>query len=109
MTVWPKRGASDTRTERGTVMSSVSSGKWPRTSAGDVAREVRPPVVHREDDRRDVDRGVEVLLDHLDGADELRQALERVVLALNRDEHLARDDHGVEGQRPRLGGQSMKT
>ena len=43
MTVWPWLGASEMRTERGTVLRSTCSGKWLRTSSATWAdRRVLP-------------------------------------------------------------------
>ena len=52
--------------------------------------EVRPRVEHREDDSVDGQRRVQVIADEVDGRDELAEALERVVLALERHEHRVR-------------------
>ena len=42
--------------------------------------------------------GIEVCLDHLDVAQQLPHALEGVVLALDRDQHLRRGDERVDGE-----------
>ena len=56
---------------------------------GDLLREAGAAVVHRQQDRGEAQPRVEVLLDHPHGAEQLAEALERVVLALDRDEQLA--------------------
>ena len=57
-----------------------------------------PAVVHREQHGTDDQPGVQVGLDHLDAAEQLGQPLEGVVLALDRDEHLASPDQRVQRQ-----------
>ena len=64
----------------------------------DLGREPRPAVVHGEQDRREAQVGVQVLLDELDVAQQLREAFERVVLALDRNQHLACRDERVDRQ-----------
>ncbi len=66
----------------------------------DLRGEVGAPVVHGEKDGRDVQPGVEVHLDHLDVLEQLAQPLERVVLALDGDEHLVSRDERVDGEQP---------
>jgi hypothetical protein len=54
--------------------------------SGDVRREVRPAVVHREDDALHLETRIQVVADEIQGRDQLSEALESVVLALKRDE-----------------------
>ena len=67
---------------------------------GHLLREVGARVVHGQQDRGEPQVGVEVLLDQFDVAEQLRETLECVVLALDRDEHLARGDERVDRQQP---------
>ena len=68
-----------------------------------LLREVRPRVVHGEQDGRETKVGVEMLLDELDVAEELREALERVVLALDWNKNLTCSDEGVDRQQAQRG------
>ena len=54
---------------------------------GDFRRQVRASVEHRENDPLDREFGVQMVPDEVDRRGELAQPLERVVLALDRDEH----------------------
>ena len=63
-----------------------------------LLREIEPRVVHREKDAIDREGWVEVSLHEFHGIEELRQALERVVLALDRNEHAVGGREHVEGQ-----------
>ena len=81
--------------------SRTSSATW---AASRVRR-----VVHRQQDRRDVQPRVEVRLDQLDGLEQLAEPLERVVLALDRDAASRRPaTSALSVSRPSDGGQSMK-
>ena len=53
----------------------------------DLGREVRARVVHGQDDALDREVRVEVVADQVDRRDQLGQALQGVVLALDRDHH----------------------
>ena len=55
---------------------------------GDAGGETRARVVHRHEDRGHDEPRVEVLAHHLHGLEQLSEPLERVVLGLDRDEHL---------------------
>ena len=55
-------------------------------------------VVHREKDRGYAQRGVQVGANQIDVADQLTQPLQRVVLALDRNEDLGGRDQRVQGQ-----------
>ena len=61
------------------------------------------PVVHGQQDRGDLELRVEVLPDQVDVVDQLVQALQRVVLALDRDQHLLRGDQRVDRQQAERG------
>ena len=65
MTVWPWLGASEIRTERGMVVLSTSSSKWPDL-VGDLGGEPGPPVVHGQQDGGDDQAWIQVALDQLD-------------------------------------------
>src|SRR3954471_4794729 len=64
----------------------------------DLVRELRTGVVHDEHDRTELQRLIEVLLDQCDVPQQLAQALERVVLALDRYEDLGGRRQAVHGQ-----------
>ncbi len=64
----------------------------------DLGGEVGAGVEHREHDARDREVRVEVVADEVDGGDQLRQALQRVVLALDGDQHGVRAGERVDGQ-----------
>jgi hypothetical protein len=68
--------------------------------AGDLVGELGAAVVHRQQDRRDVQARVEVGAHEVDVAQQLAEALQRVVLALDRDQHLVRRDERVDRQQP---------
>src|SRR5690606_3952274 len=53
----------------------------------DLARQVEPLVVHGEEDTFDLEARVQVPLDQPHGVQELRETLQRVELALDRDEY----------------------
>ena len=63
---------------------------------GDLLREPGTTVVHRQDDRRQMDRRIQVLLNHPDAAEQLAEALECVVLALDGDHQLAGGREGID-------------
>ena len=65
----------------------------------DLRREPRAPVDHRQQDPRDREPRVEPRLDEVDRAEQLREALERVVLGLHRHEHAVGGGERVDGQR----------
>ena len=62
---------------------------------GHLVGQLGPAVVHGEQDRRDPQRRVQVRLHQLDVAEQLAEPLQRVVLALDRDQHLVRGHHRV--------------
>src|SRR5216683_4764272 len=64
----------------------------------DLHREPVSAVLHGEDDREDLEFLVEPLTHGLDGVQELRQTLQRVVLALHRDDHAVAGGEGVHGE-----------
>ena len=64
--------------------------RWPEVRAnlgGNLRRQVRAGVEHREDDAAHRERRVQVVAHQVDRRDQLREALERVVLALHGDQH----------------------
>ena len=65
---------------------------------GDLCRQSRPGVIHRQQDRGDVQPRIEVRPDEVDIAHQLTEPLEGVVLALNRDEHLCPRHQGIDRQ-----------
>src|SRR6201987_5386432 len=65
---------------------------------GHLIGELGPAVVHGQDDRADVQAGVQMDLDHLDVVHQLGHSLQRVVLALGRDQYLGSGDQRVDGQ-----------
>ena len=67
---------------------------------GDLVGELGPAVVHRQQDGPDGDPRIEVLPHQVDVVEQLPQPLERVVLALDGDEHLVAGDERVQGQQP---------
>ena len=68
--------------------------------AGDLLGQFGAPVVHGQQDRRDLEIGIEVTADEVDVAEELTEAFECVVLALDRDEDLDGRDERVDGEQP---------
>src|SRR3989304_2634638 len=65
---------------------------------GDLLGEVRPGVEHRQYYTADAQLGVQFPSEQIDRLQELRQPLERVVLALDRDEPLVGCHEGVDRQ-----------
>ena len=63
-----------------------------------VPREVRAPVVERRQQAEDPQVAVELQADRVDDLDEIVQALHRVVLRLDRDDHAVRRDQAVDRQ-----------
>ena len=64
----------------------------------DFGRQVRPGVEHREQDSLDREVRVQVVPNQVDRGGELAEALEGVVLALDRDQHRVGGGEGVDGQ-----------
>ena len=62
--------------------------------------EPRALVRHGEQHARDPQAGVEVHADTFDGIPQLAEALQGVVLSLNRDHDLVGSDHDVERDEP---------
>ncbi len=73
---WPNDGASEIRTVRGITFLHTLLPKWSRTSSATCSAELRPGVVHGEDDGRHIQLLVEVGLDQVDVAQKLAQALD---------------------------------
>ena len=66
----------------------------------DLSAEVCSAVLHRQQDRRDRQFGVQMLLDQLDVLQQLAQSLERIVLTLDRDEDFPGSNECVDCQEP---------
>ena len=62
----------------------------------DLVGQLGAAVVHGEQDRGDLQATVQVRLDQLDVVEQLAQPFQRVVLALDRDEHLVAGDERVD-------------
>ena len=92
----PWLGASPSRTLRGMTVSNTFSLKNARTSRADLLAEVRALVVHRQQHAVDVERRVERGAHAAQRDDEVGEAFEREVLAVQRDEHGVGGDEGVE-------------
>ena len=63
-----------------------------------LERQVGAGIVHGQQDRADAQLRVQVLLNHLNILQQLAQAFQSVVLALNRNQNLFCRDEGVDGQ-----------
>jgi hypothetical protein len=70
---------------------------------GDLVGQLGAPVVHGQQDRRHVQVGVEVRAHEVDVRQQLPEPLQRVVLALDRDQHLVRGDQRVDGEQTERG------
>ena len=88
------------RTVRGTTVRYTFGTEVLADLALDLLGEPGPGVVHREHDAADVERRVEVRLHQRDVAQQLTETLERVVLALDRDDHVVGRGQAVDGQQP---------
>ena len=73
-----------------------------------LQRQVEPPGEHGEHHTLDVQIGVVLLADGLEGADELRQALQCVILTLDGDKHAVAGAQTVQGEQIQAGRQSTK-
>ena len=85
----PNDGASDSRTDAGDDRPAAPcrrSARAPRCTTWSASL-VRASYITQHD-RADLERRVEVALDEVDVAQQLAEALERVVLALDRHQHL---------------------
>lgn len=69
----------------------------------DLLRQDGSAVVHGQQDSCQVKGGVQVLLNAPDGVEQLRNTLQCVVLALNRNEHLTCGSECVDGQESERG------
>ena len=65
----------------------------------DLGGEARAPVHHRQEHAAEGEPGVQPRLDQIDGLDELRQPLERVVLGLDRNQQAVGGGERIDGQR----------
>ena len=72
----------------------------PPRLGGDVGGQVRSGVVHRQHDAIEREVRVQVITDEIDGGKQLGQALECVVLTLERDQDRVGGGQGVDGQEP---------
>jgi hypothetical protein len=54
---------------------------------GDIRREVRSSVIHREDDACDFQSGIEMVANEVDGGNQLSESFKCVVLRLERDQN----------------------
>ena len=96
-------GASDRRTARGMIVSYTRSPRCRRTSSPtSELRRVRG-VVHRQHRALDLESRVEVVGDEADRGQQLTEALEREVLALDRDERRVGRRQRVDRQQPERG------
>jgi hypothetical protein len=66
----------------------------------DLAAQVVPRVHHGEQDPFDAQRRIEIAAHAIERLEQAREPLERVVLALERDQHAVRRRQGVEGEQP---------
>ena len=67
---------------------------------GDVSRQLGPGVEHGQDDALDVELGVQVVADEVEGGKQLGQSFQGVVLALQRDQNGVGGRQRVDGQQP---------
>ena len=70
----------------------------------DLFGKTRAPISHRQQHRRHAQAGIEIRPYALNSRPELAQPLERVVLGLDRDQHLIRGDHDIESHQPQRRG-----
>ena len=95
---WPNEGASERRTVRGIMIRQTLSPKCSRTSCATWsdsfvrASYITSTMVEMSS------VGIQVLGDEPDVAHQLAEALERVVLALDRDQDLGGRRHAVDGE-----------
>ena len=74
--------------------------EMPSNLRGDVGGQVRPAVEHRQDDALQGERRIEVVADEIDGAEQLGQPFECVVLALERHEDRVGGGECIDGEQP---------
>ena len=67
-----------------------------------VARQVGPAVEERRQQAEDPQVAIQLQADRVDDLDEIGEALHRVVLRLDRDDHAVRGDEAVDGQQPEV-------
>ena len=97
----PKLGASARRTFRGITVSKTLVPKYSLRFGGHLPRQVEPRVVHRQQHAIDRELLVHAPLNEVNGVQQLRQPLERVVLALNRNEERVRRGQHVDSDQAR--------
>ena len=96
----PNDGASEMRTVRGTTVRYTLEPKCARTSRSTCSASfVRASYIVSTMPRTS-SAGIEVRLHQRDVAQQLPETLERVVLALDRDDHVVRGGQAVDGQQP---------
>ena len=98
MTGMPWLGASPRRTLRGITVSKHLLLEEPAHVVRHLLAQVRPLVEHRQQHALDVERRVERGAHAAHRADEIGEALEREVLAVQRNQHGVGGDEGVERQ-----------
>ena len=98
MIAWPNDGASDNRTDRGNDGAQHLVAEVVADLADDLIGELRAGVVHHADERADVQSSIQVAADEVDVAQQLAEAFEGVVLALDRNEHLVGRAQAVDGE-----------
>ena len=59
------------------------------------------PILHRQDDRQNLQVIVKASADRFDGREQLRETLERVILALHGDDDGVSSSKGVDRQKPK--------
>ena len=82
----PKLGASASRTFRGMTDWSTFAAEVLARIGRHLAREIQSRVVHRQHHAVDSEGRIHALLHEMHGVQELRESLERVVLALERNQ-----------------------
>ena len=94
----PWLGASPRRTLRGITVRNTFSLKNCADVGRDLLAQVRPLVEHRQQHALDVERRVERRANAAHRADEIGEAFEREVLAVERNQHRVGGDERVERQ-----------
>jgi hypothetical protein len=80
----------------------------PAHLVGDLRRELRSGVVHRQHDAIDLEAGVQVIANEVHGRRQLREPFEGVELALDRDQHRVCGGERVTVNSPSDGGPSIR-
>ena len=95
---WPNEGASESRTVRGTTVRQHLVAEVLANLLDDLIGQLGAGVVHDAHDRRHLERRVEIAPDQIDVAQQLAETLERVVLALNRNEDFVGGVEAIDGE-----------